>query len=268
MGKVFAVIVVVIALASAIPIITHNWFGTAIQLAPPEDISTHGHAIDEQLSETMVEAGLSFLAAQLVLAFFVWKFSARPADAEIKSFPGGAKWMVVAAMIFVGTEIVGPRCPGPESLGRPFTSLRPSRMPCRFRRRPASSLSTSAIPVSTASSGDSHPDKIDEGNANFFGLDPANDVDARDDIVVGGARHSREPRSASAHACEGRGPFFLRSRAPHPAGLRSRALSFPLHFTATRSGKYEIVCTQLCGLGHYNMKAYLSVLSQDDFDSG
>ncbi|HST11972.1 MAG TPA: hypothetical protein VLL05_16460, partial [Terriglobales bacterium] len=104
MGKVFAVIVVVIALLSAIPIITHKWFGTAIQLSPPEDISTHGHAIDEQLSETMLEAGLSFLAAQLVLAFFVWKFSSRPKDAEIKTFPGGAKWLVIAALALVGTE--------------------------------------------------------------------------------------------------------------------------------------------------------------------
>jgi heme/copper-type cytochrome/quinol oxidase subunit 2 len=25
------------------------------------------------------------------------------------------------------------------------------------------------------------------------------------------------------------------------------------------------VCTQLCGLGHYNMRAYLEVLSADDF---
>ena len=34
-------------------------------------------------------------------------------------------------------------------------------------------------------------------------------------------------------------------------------LDIPVHFTATIIGKYEIVCTQLCGLGHYNMKAYL-----------
>jgi cytochrome c oxidase subunit 2 len=40
-----------------------------------------------------------------------------------------------------------------------------------------------------------------------------------------------------------------------------------VHFTATKVGRYEIVCTQLCGLGHYNMKAYLSVLSQEDFDA-
>ena len=25
--------------------------------------------------------------------------------------------------------------------------------------------------------------------------------------------------------------------------------------------------TQLCGLGHYNMKAYLEVMSQEDYDS-
>ncbi len=43
-------------------------------------------------------------------------------------------------------------------------------------------------------------------------------------------------------------------------------LDLSIHFTATRIGKYEIVCTQLCGLGHYNMKAYLEVMSQDDFN--
>jgi len=35
----------------------------------PEDISTHGYQIDEQLSDTMAEAGISFLLAQFVLRF-------------------------------------------------------------------------------------------------------------------------------------------------------------------------------------------------------
>jgi cytochrome c oxidase subunit II len=43
-------------------------------------------------------------------------------------------------------------------------------------------------------------------------------------------------------------------------------LDIPVHFTANTIGKYEIVCTQLCGLGHYNMKAYMEVLSQADYD--
>ena len=51
------------------------------------------------------------------------------------------------------------------------------------------------------------------------------------------------------------------SRISFP-GWMSRSIS-----PRPRSGKYEIVCTQLCGLGHYNMKAYLDVMSQEDFDN-
>ena len=45
-------------------------------------------------------------------------------------------------------------------------------------------------------------------------------------------------------------------------------LDLSIHFTATKIGRYEIVCTQLCGLGHYNMKAYLSVYSQEILTNG
>ena len=99
MGKLLAVVLVVIALASAYPIVTHMF-------VPPEDISTHGHAIDEQMKETMLEAGVSFVAAQLVLAFFVWSFTGRKAGSPLKNFPGGAKAMVWAAFLLVGTEVL------------------------------------------------------------------------------------------------------------------------------------------------------------------
>ncbi len=72
--KLFAVIVILIALASAVPIITHTFVGASV--TPPEDISTHGSEIDKQMDETMIEAGLSFLAAQIVLAtvrLAVWR---------------------------------------------------------------------------------------------------------------------------------------------------------------------------------------------------
>jgi cytochrome c oxidase subunit II len=41
----------------------------------------------------------------------------------------------------------------------------------------------------------------------------------------------------------------------------------PLHFTAIRIGHYEIVCTQLCGLGHYRMRSFLNVLSAPDYQN-
>ncbi len=39
-----------------------------------------------------------------------------------------------------------------------------------------------------------------------------------------------------------------------------------IHFTPTVPGDYAILCTQLCGLGHYRMNATLRVLSPADFD--
>lgn len=40
----------------------------------------------------------------------------------------------------------------------------------------------------------------------------------------------------------------------------------PVWFQATKPGKYEIGCSQLCGISHFAMKGILHVLSPDDFD--
>ena len=37
-------------------------------------------------------------------------------------------------------------------------------------------------------------------------------------------------------------------------------------FQATKPGKYELPCAQLCGFGHSGMKAYLYVHSQEEYD--
>jgi cytochrome c oxidase subunit 2 len=264
MGKLFAVILVVIALASAVPIITHHWFGSEIILAPPQDISTHGQQIDEQLKDTMWEAGLSFLAAQLVLAAFVWKFAGRK-EGELKTFPGGAKWMVLAAFIFVGTEAVALGLLGTKAWATVY-----------FKSPSADALSIQAqagqfafyfrYPGPDGKFGAIHPEKIDEGNSNFFGLDPENDVPARDDIVSSDlvVPANREV-NLMMHAKDVGHSFYVRELRIQQDFVPG--LDLAVHFTATKPGKYEIVCTQLCGLGHYNMKAYLNVMSQDDFNN-
>ena len=99
MGKLVAVTLILIAIGSAIPILAHIW-------VPPPDISTHGYQIDEQMSDTMVEAGTCFLAAQIILAAFIWMFSDRKPGTKIKAFPGGAKGLVIGAFLLVGTEVL------------------------------------------------------------------------------------------------------------------------------------------------------------------
>ena len=42
-------------------------------------------------------------------------------------------------------------------------------------------------------------------------------------------------------------------------------MMIPVHFTANRIGQYEVVCTQLCGLGHNTMHSLLIVVSDSDY---
>ena len=38
-------------------------------------------------------------------------------------------------------------------------------------------------------------------------------------------------------------------------------------FTPTRTGKFDILCMELCGIAHYTMRGYVVVDEQDDFDN-
>ena len=265
MGKLFAVVITAIALASAIPIITHHWFGTDISFAPPTDISTHGHAIDEQMNDTMIEAGLSFLAAQLLLGLFVWKSSERKESSPIKSFPGGAKALVIAALVLVGTEMLALGVLGQRAWANVyFKPAAPDAL--QIQAQAGQFAFYFRYPGADGKFGALHPDKIDEGNSNFFGLDPTNDVDSRDDVVTGElAIPANREIQLLMHAKDVGHSFYVRELRIQQDFVPGLDLS--VHFTATKVGKYEIVCTQLCGLGHYNMKAYLNVMSPEDFDS-
>lgn len=44
-------------------------------------------------------------------------------------------------------------------------------------------------------------------------------------------------------------------------------MSIPVWFVPTRAGDYEIVCSQLCGLGHYRMRGFVTIQSQAEFDA-
>ena len=107
---------------------------------------------------------------------------------------------------------------------------------------------------------------VNEGNLNFFGLDTTHDADSKDDIVTAelAVPVNREIHLLM-HSKDVGHSFFIRELRIQQDFVPG--LDLAVHFTATKPGKYEILCTQLCGLGHYNMKAYLKVMSQSDFDN-
>jgi len=257
MARLFALTIVVIAILSAIPIVRHTW-------APPPDVSTHGKLIDEQMSETMTEAGLSFLASQFLLAWFIWRFSASKPGDKIKTFPGGAKAMVWAAFLLVGTEVLALGVFGVKAWADVYFTP-PAADALQVQVQAGQFAFYFRYPGPDGKFGPLHADLISEANANFYGLDTTHDQDSKDDIVTAemAIPVDREVHLLM-HSKDLGHSFYVPALRVHQDFVPGLDLS--LHFTATKVGRYEIVCTQLCGLGHYNMKAYLSVLSQSDFD--
>jgi cytochrome c oxidase subunit 2 len=258
MAKIFAVTIVLIAIGSAIPIVMHTW-------DMPQDISIHGLLIDRQYSDTMVEAGISFLVSQFLLALFIWRFSSPRPEAKVKRFPGGAAGLVIGAFLLVGTEVLALGVFGAKAWASVyFTPPAANSMPVQVQAGQFAFYFR--YPGPDGKFGPLHPDQINEANANFFGLDTTHDQDSKDDIVTAEmAIPVNREIHLLMHAKDVGHSFYvpeLRVQQDFVPGL-----DLSLHFTATKVGKYEIVCTQLCGLGHFNMKAYLEVMTQEDFDN-
>ena len=230
----------------------------------PEDISTHGQPIDEQMSETMAEAGISFLASQILLAFFIWKY-ARPRPGEkIKRLPGGAMGLVIAAFLLVGTEVLALGAFGAKAWANIYLSP-PAADAIPIQVQAGQFAFYFRYPGPDGKFGPLHPDQINEANANFYGLDTTHDQDSKDDIVTAEmAIPVNHEIHLLMHSKDVGHSFFVPELRVHQDFVPGLDLS--IHFTATKIGRYEIVCTQLCGLGHYNMKAYLSVMSQADYE--
>lgn len=269
MAKLLAVTIAVIVIASAMPIVLNIWH-------PLPDVSSHGQAIDDQMWETMIETGISFLASQLILAWFIWKFAVpegarQAADGtptvvtESKSFPGGATGIVIAAIVLVGVEVLALGIFGVKAWANLyFTQAGPTALSVQVQAGQFAFYFR--YPGPDGKFGPIHPDLINEANQNIYGLDPDHDPDAKDDIVTAemAIPVHREIRLLM-HAKDVSHSFYVPALRIHQDFVPG--LDLQLHFTASQIGRYEIVCSQLCGLGHYNMRAYLSVMSQEDFDN-
>lgn len=258
MGKIVAVTLVLITIASAVPILAHKW-------VPPDDISTHGYLIDEQMSDTMVEAGICFIAAQLILASFIWMFSGRKPGDKIRNFPGGAMGLVIGAFVLVGLEVLALGFFGSKAWAAIyFTPASADALPVQVQAGQFAFYFR--YPGPDGKFGPIHPDKINESIQNFYGLDVDGDSASKDDIVTAemGIPVNKEIRLLM-HSKDLGHSFYVRELRIQQDFVPG--LDLTMHFTATKVGRYEIVCTQLCGLGHYNMKAYLNVMSQPDYDA-
>lgn len=105
---------------------------------------------------------------------------------------------------------------------------------------------------------------VDE-ETNPLGLDRT-DPNAKDDIVTINQLHIPVDRPVLINVTS---KDVIHSFTLYEMRVKQDAIpgiSIPVSFRATKTGQWEIVCSQLCGLGHYKMRGFYTVHTQEDFE--
>ncbi len=102
---------------------------------------------------------------------------------------------------------------------------------------------------------------------NPFGLNPSDPYGKDDVLIEGNTVHLPigKPIKMVLRSKDVLHDFFVpqfRARMNLVPGLVTY-----FWFTPTKTGKYEILCAQLCGIGHYTMRGYVIVDDQRTFDA-
>jgi len=201
--------------------------------------------------------------AQLALAALVWKFrdtSGRPA----KSFPGSVRIAILIGSVFIALELFSAATLGRSAwasmyapIGGDVVQVQAMGQQFAFYFR---------YPGPDGKFGPTHVDKIDASIGNYFGLDRVKDSASKDDVVSAElVLPVNRPVELLLDSQDVTHSFYVRELRVQQDMVPG--MHIPVHFTPTKVGRYEIACSQLCGLGHYRMRAFLRVLSESDFQS-
>ncbi|HEY6466173.1 MAG TPA: cytochrome c oxidase subunit II [Candidatus Acidoferrales bacterium] len=232
------------------------------QYAAPAPITANAREIDHQFHVTLWLTGVLFVFAQLGLAFAVLRFRDRGRPARF--FPGNNAleifWTSLAVVLFLGLGFLGRRAwAAVRYTGPPSGSIQIEVTGMQFQF-------VFRYPGPDGEFGRLDPALISADTGDFLGRDPAS-PEGRDDIVTTGtlAVPIDRPVELLIRSQDVIHSFFVRELRLQQDAVPG--LVIPIHFTADKIGKYDIVCTQLCGLGHQKMHAVLDVMSESDYEN-
>jgi len=226
----------------------------------PPSAARHASELDWLIVRAMIDVGVAFLLAQVLLAGFVWKFQA---NSMPKHWSGAARAAVIVSVVFISLELFSAATLGRRAWGSMFSTTS-SADAVKAQVMGQQFAYYFRYPGRDGQFGPVHIDKIDPSIGNYFGLDTKNDVASRDDVVSASlVLPVDQPVELILNSQDVIHSFYVRElRVQHDM---VPGMQIPVRFTPTRIGRYEIACTQLCGLGHYRMRAYLEIVSQSEF---
>ena len=250
----------------------------AADLAPlqghwlPEDVSTHGHAIDSLWDFILYLTGVIFIITGLLLFWFLWRYDAA-SNADPVKFTHGSHtlevcWSVLPTVILLFIAIHQMNVWADAKLRRPTDPGQDGR------------VGTMDDPMLPGADGQLGTDddvaqfkpalcKVTgrqfEWRLQYSG--PDRELGTSDDLFLVNDLHVPvdEDVVLLITSEDVLHSFFLpnmRVKQDVVPGMSQYAW-----FKAKQSGSYDIVCAELCGWGHYKMKGRLTVESRDEFDA-
>lgn len=254
MGKILGLLLVGLAVLTVYMFLSREWF--------PESISEHGPALDAQFNRTLIVVGLAFVLAQVALGYAVFRFGRRGKERAVYSHGSNkleATWTIITAAVFITLAVLGQRVWAQMHLEKaPDDAVRINLVAQQFQFN-------FHYPGPDGEFGRTDPKLIDDSSLNYVGLDTEGDKKAADDIqtttMVVPVNRAVEVTLRSKDVIHN---FFvpqLRFKQDTVPGM-----AIKIHFTATKTGRYEVVCAELCGQLHYNMRTAVLVVPQDEYD--
>src|SRR5262245_30085998 len=254
-GPILAVVLTFITVASTWLFIQRRWW-------MPELGSIHGADIDRVFLITLIISGFLFILLQGVVAYFAFRYGDKGTDrARYWIRPGLEKrFALMAGIIIFGVDVtiyaLGEsqwlKAWGPAPPGTPIVEVMGEQFVWNFRYPGPDGVfgKTDAMLISPT---------------NPFGIDKADPANA-DDVVSINQLHLPEgkPVRLRIRSHDVIHSFFLPFQRVKQDAVPG--MQVEIWFVPDRAGQYDIACSQLCGLGHYRMKAQLLVESQDTFD--
>jgi cytochrome c oxidase subunit 2 len=204
----------------------------------PRDISEHGYQIDHLWNFILILTGLVFIATEVVMFWFLWRYDRQTNKETVKYTHGSHNleivWTILpaATLLFIAIYQMNAwaevKIHKPNMLPTVEVTARQFEWRIRYPGKDGK-LNT--------------PDDLYTVNDLHIPVDEDILVDLKSQDVL----HD----------------FFLpnlRIKQDAVPGMR-----IPVWFRAKEQGTYDLVCAELCGWGHYKMKGRLTVQSREDY---
>ena len=225
----------------------------------PEAATIGAKKVDTLLNFIFYLTAAVFVLTQAVYIYYLVKYRKRPGSKAYYSH-GNNKleiiWTAIPTAIFLGLVIYSNRLWAELHSPPPEDSVKVDVVSYQFgwdMRYAGADGQLGKVDVHTYS--------VD----NRFGLvpdDPAGDDDfSSTELVIPVNR----PVHIYLNSRDVIHSFYVPEFRLYQAAVPGRTIAW-VWFEPTRTGNFELACSQICGSGHYNMKAPIRVVSQEEFE--